>query len=195
MCSCGAGAILAFCRSIRPVCDIIIIWPDALIRTGELSHTEQVWYVCSAATLFYQLRLRVTVHCRGLCAPPPHPACLSICAGSEHAPVHTVPGCSLAGPVNHLPVTGGGNTTAGIGSPKVASGPLLSEVFGLLPLEMWICHIFSCGGGKVARRVILIYFFYFPLPRSTISDFTGNVNKIRSALSSVWLYVLVPIFS
>lgn len=38
VCSCEAGAILAFCRSIRPVCDIIIIWPDALIRTGELSH-------------------------------------------------------------------------------------------------------------------------------------------------------------
>lgn len=135
------------------------------------------------------------MHCRGLCAPPPHPACLSICAGSKHAPVHTVPGCSLAGPVNHLPVTGGGNTTAGIGSPKVASGPLLSEVFGLLPLEMWICHIFSCGGGKVAGRVFFIFIFYFPLPHGTISDFTGNVNKIRSVLSSVWLYVLVPVFS
>lgn len=30
----------------------------------------------------------------------------SLCAGSEYAPVHTVPRCSLAGLVNHLPVTG-----------------------------------------------------------------------------------------
>lgn len=91
-------------------------------------------------------------HLRGsqrvVCLSSPTPSCLSICAGSQHAPVPTVPWCSLAGPLNHLPVTGGGSTTAGIGSPKVASGPLLSEVFGLLPLEMWICHISSCGGRK-----------------------------------------------
>lgn len=44
-------------------------------------------------------------------SPPSTP---SVCTGSEYAPVHTVPGCSLAGRVNHLPVTGGGNTTAGL---------------------------------------------------------------------------------
>lgn len=35
-----------------------------------------------------------------------------------------------------------GKYNSRIGSPKVASGPLLSEVFGLLPLEMTKCHVF-----------------------------------------------------
>lgn len=114
------------------------------------------------------------INCTGgsqsvVCVSSPAPSCLSICAGSKHTPVPTVHWCSVAGPLKHLPITGGGNTTAGIGSPKVASGPLLSKVLGLLPLEIWKCHIFSCGSRKV----------FPPLD-------SDNVNYIKSFLSQVF---------
>lgn len=88
----------------------------------------------------------------------PHPQ--FVYAGSEYAPVHTVPGCSLAGRVNHLPVTGGGNTTAGLAVQRWRLAPLLSEVFGLLPLEVRMCHIsFSCRRGKL---VVQLFIFLYP---------------------------------
>lgn len=115
VCSCGAAAILAFCLCIRPshspVCHIMIIWPDALIRIGELLHPEQVEDDTSAHRPHYFINCICGSQCSvegGVFSPP------SVCAGSEYAPVHTVPRCSLAGLVNHLPVTGGGNTTAGL---------------------------------------------------------------------------------
>lgn len=70
----------------------------------------RVWYICSQATLFSTAFAgHSAVQKVVFFLPPP-----SVCAGSEYAPVHTVPRCSLAGLVNHLPVTGGGNTTEGL---------------------------------------------------------------------------------
>lgn len=128
VCSCRATAIfISFCPCTRPrfppVCHIIITWPDALIWTGELLHPDWVEYDTPAHIPHYFINcfFQVTVQPRRwwvwviffvlgfffFFLP-------SVCAGSEHAPVHTVPRCSLAGLVNHLPVTGGGNTTAGL---------------------------------------------------------------------------------
>lgn len=184
VCSCEAGSILAFSHS------------TALLRyNNHLARClDSTWWICrtrgrsatSARQPHYFIN-RILGSQRVVCASSPAPSCLSICAGSEHAPVPTVPWCSLAGPLNHLTVTGGGNTTAGIGSPKVASGPLLSEVFGLLPLEVWICHIFSCGRRK-------------RIPFAALGR-TENVNKIKSffflslPLCTLWLCESLPVLA
>lgn len=70
VCSCGAGSILAFSHTIRPYCDTVIIWPNALIQPGELSHPRQVCYLCLSAILFYQRHSWVTQGCMCL---QPHP--------------------------------------------------------------------------------------------------------------------------
>lgn len=81
--------------------------------------------------------------------PPTQPhTLLSVLAETTPQCTHSVPQCSLAGLVNHLPVTGGGKYNSGIGSPKVASGPRLSEGFGFLSLEVMICQFFFCHAGK-----------------------------------------------
>lgn len=89
VCSCGAGSILAFSQSIQPFCNIIIIWPDALIRPGELSHPGMVCYVCSAGTLFYQLHWWVTEGC--VCLQPcpflPFYLCWQQAHPSTHSPL------------------------------------------------------------------------------------------------------------
>lgn len=144
----GQQQCLAFPRRARraysPVCRILIIWPGASIRIGELLHPEKVEDDTSAHTLHHFINcIRGSrSSAEGGVFPPPGP----VCAGSEYAPVHTVPGCSLAGRLTHLPVTGGDNHNSGIGSPKVASGPLLREAFGLLPLGLWI--FVQAGEGK-----------------------------------------------
>lgn len=69
----------------------------------------------------------------------------SVCAGSEHAPVHTVPRCSLAGLVNHLPVTGGGNTTAGLAVQRWHLARSWVRCLALLlPLWKTMCLFFLC---------------------------------------------------
>lgn len=118
----------------------------------------RVWYICSRATLFYQPHLQVTVQCsqKVVFFPP-----LSVCAGSEYAPVHTVPRCSLAGLVNHLPVTGGGNTTAGL---AVQRWRLARCWVRCLARFRWKCGyviFLHAGEGKKVRQVLC----FFSLPR------------------------------
>ena len=141
----GQQQCLAFPRRARraysPVCRILIIWPGASIRIGELLHPEKVEDDTSAHTLHHFINCvrgsRSSAE-GGVFPPAARRLPLPVCAGSEHAPVHTVPGRSLAGRLTHLPVTGGDNHNSGIGSPKVASGPQWRELFGLLPLGLWI---------------------------------------------------------
>lgn len=125
------------------------------------------------------------MQCRRCCFSPP-----SFCAGSEYAPAHTVPRCSLAGLVNHLPVTGGGNTTAGLAVQRVASGPLLSEVFGLLPLEMWICHFFHAEEKKSSCAS-----FIFLYPERVMSCFRDSNFQVCVASVCLSAYMLVQIFA
>lgn len=123
---------------------------------------------------------------------------LLVYAGGEHAPVHTVPRCSLAGPVNHLPVTGGGNTTAGLAVQRVASGPLLSEVFGLLPREMRV-FFFQCRTGKVflslypersrATMLLLLTHTYV-----CIQEFLDIYSRLVCMYSCRSLHLLVCLF-
>lgn len=68
-----------------------------------------------------------------------------------------------------------GKYNSGIGSPKVASGPLLSEVFGLLPLEIWICPIFFMHEWEAGQAG-----FYFPAPRPRTSEKVDLKENIRS---------------
>lgn len=67
----------------------------------------------------------------------------------------------------------------------MASGPLLSEVFGLPPLEVWICHISSCGGKK-------------RIPTAALGR-TENVNKLvfflSLALCTLWPCVSMAVVS
>lgn len=114
----------------------------------------RVWYICSQSTLFYQLHLRVTVQCRGWCFFPP-----SVCAGSEYAPVHTVPWCSLAGLVNHLPVTGWGNTTAGLAVQRWRLAHCWVRCLACFRWKRGYVIFFSCRRGKVVGQV-----FTFPCP-------------------------------
>lgn len=83
-----------------------------LNRWNVTDGAGRVWYICSQTTLFYPVYFagHSALEKVGCFLPPP----LSVCAGRKYAPVHSVPWCSLAGPVNHLPVTGGGNTTVGL---------------------------------------------------------------------------------
>lgn len=112
------------------------------------------WYICSQATLFYQLHLRVTVQCRGWCFFPPLCLCWQWVRPSTHSP-----SMQSGRPSESSSRHRWGKYNSGIGSPKVASGPLLSEVFGSLPLETWICHIFFMQERGSSRAS-----FYFSLP-------------------------------
>lgn len=157
--------------------------------------------ICSQDTLFYQLAVsghnavqKVGVY---VCVA------LLVYAGSEHAPVHTVPRCSLAGPVNHLPVTGGGNTTAGLAVQRVASGPLLSEVFGLLPREMRVLFFFffQCRTGKVflflyperSRATMLLLLTHTYVCIQAFLDISG-ISQLVCMYSCRSLHLLVCVF-
>lgn len=85
-----------------------------------------------------------------------------------------------------------GKYNSGIGSPKVASGSLLSEVFGSLPLEMWICHISSCRRGKESQASSL--FFLSAQTELSAKDFLARLlfnSRICAASVCSGAYMLV----
>ncbi len=146
VCSCGAAVIFNILLVYKARCCSRLPYHNHLARCLDSNwwivpqREGRVWYICSQATLFYQLHLQVTVQRRRWCFFPP-----SVCAGREYAPVHTVPRYSLAGRVNHLPVTGGGNTTAGLAVQRWRLARCWVRCLAcLLSLEMWI--FFSHAG-------------------------------------------------
>lgn len=134
-------------------------------------------HLLTGPALLYQLLLQVTVQwrrCWFFSLP-------SVCAGSEHAPVHTVPRCSLASLVNHLPVTGGGNTTAGLAVQRCRLAHSRLRCLALLPLEMTVCHIFVMQEKERKKEVVQVC---ISLSKQLMLAIFKNIPE--TYLSTVW---------
>lgn len=129
-------------------------------ETGELFHPEQVAYDTSARRPHYFINCICGSQCSaggGVFFSPP---LSSVCAGKRLRPSTHGPRMQSGRPSeSSSPRHRWGKYNSAIGSLKVASGPLLSEVFGSLPLSYFLMKEERKSGKVCWKQCVSRVFF------------------------------------